>query len=107
MTLSAETLTDMLSWMVAVPVLVFAAWVLDQFTRGRVPLWALLITFVAVVGTLGMLLRPLSSMGILDDGGRTNVALIIRTVALILAVGLVWHLIDIILDRWRDHGRDG
>ena len=107
MTPTAETLADLLSWMVSVPVLVFAAWVLDQFTRGRVPLWALLITFVAVVGVLGMLLRPLTTMGVLDDAGRTNLAIVVRTVALILAVGLVWHLIDIAVDRWRDHGRNG
>lgn len=104
---SAETLADMLSWLVAVPMFVFAAWVLDQFARGRVPLWALLVTFVAVVGALGMLLRPLSSMGVIDTASRTNMALVIRTLGLILSVGLVWHLIDIALDRWRDHGRDG
>ena len=44
------------------------------------------------------MLRPISALGLLDDGTRLALALSIRVLFLIIMGGLLWNLYD----RWKE-----
>lgn len=91
-------LADLMSvpaWALAV---VYAIWMTYRWRPSHERLPVVLTTWALAIAATGFLLRPITSIDGFGPGERDIVALIIRTLFLIVMLGLVWHLID----KWKE-----
>lgn len=99
--LSAANLANLMSWPAAALAFVYAGMTIGRWAVGLERLPHAMSAALVAVAAAGFLLRPLDALGFVDEGARDTVALVIRTLFLIVMTGLVWHLID----RWHDRRR--
>lgn len=99
--MTADGAANLLSWPAAFLAFVYATWTVKRWVQGveRAP-HALTAVLVAIAAA-GFLLRPVAALGVIEDGSRDVVALVIRTLFLVVMLGLVWNLVD----RWSDRRR--
>lgn len=96
--MSAAQAADLLSWPAAAFAVTYGAWTFRRWLhRQEHTAHAFTALMLALLG-LGFLLRPLDSIGVLEDAGRDTAALALRVVFLIVAAGLTWNLFD----TWRE-----
>lgn len=89
---------SLVSWPAAACVLAYTVLTLLRFRQGKERLPHALAAVLGGSLALGILLRPLDDIGLINEPERSVAALILRVVALIVALGLVWNLVD----KWRD-----
>jgi hypothetical protein len=99
--LSTENLANLMSWPAAFLAFVYAAMTIGRWAVGLERLPHAMASALIAVAASGFLLRPLDALGMVENGARDTIALVIRTLFLIVMLGLVWHLID----RWHDRRR--
>lgn len=96
--MSASQVADILSWPAAAFALVYGSWTFHRWLRRQEhTAHAFTAVMLGLMG-LGFLLRPLDSIGLVEDQARDTAALALRVAFLIVASGLTWNLFD----TWRE-----
>lgn len=98
---------DLLSWPVFAFSVAYALAIARRWKNHQERLPHLFVAVLLVIATAGFLLRPLDSLGLVQEGSRDIAALVIRTLVLIVMGGLQWHLIDRWLDARRARRKEG